>query len=115
MPIDLTKPISAGPAAGDVLTMLQNLQPNIVKPHVREFLTILFLEFGDTASARALLGKIAPMIKSANQHLGEIQTFKATGKPGSAYIGIGLTRVGYEILGEEQVPASRMRLSLIHI
>jgi len=105
MPIDLTKPIPAGPAAGDVLAMLQNLQPNIVKPHVREFLTILFLEFGDTASAQALLGKIAPMIKSASQHLDEVRDFKANGTPGSAYIGFGLTRTGYELLGDGPVPA----------
>ena len=55
MPFDLTQPLSWESAAGDAAVMLDELQPNIVKAHTREFLTVLFLKFTDPAGGRALL------------------------------------------------------------
>ncbi|WP_245306915.1 MULTISPECIES: hypothetical protein [unclassified Rhizobium] len=74
--------------------MLDELQPNIVKEHTREFLTILFLKFTDPAGGCTLL-------KSARAHLMEVKAFKAAGTKGTPYIGVGITRDGYAAL---QIP-----------
>lgn len=63
MPVDLQNPLSFKNATGDADTMLQNLQANILKGHVREHLHILLLQFGQgaegTAEARAFLTGLA--------------------------------------------------------
>ncbi|WP_037217146.1 hypothetical protein [Rhizobium sp. IBUN] len=59
MPFDLTQPLSWESAAGDAAVMLDELQPNIVKAHTREFLTVLFLKFTDPAGGRALLKSLS--------------------------------------------------------
>ena len=55
MAANINAPISWETAAGDDLTMLEELQPNIVRGHVRDTLSVLFLEFGNQADARAFL------------------------------------------------------------
>jgi Dyp-type peroxidase family len=80
--------------------MLQKLQPNILKAHTREFLTVLFVRFDDAAAARTALRKIAQtLMKSALKHLEEVEAFHATGTPGTSYVGVGLTAKGYDKLG----------------
>jgi hypothetical protein len=80
--------------------MLQNLQPNTLKAHKREFLTVLFVRFDDAAAARTALRKIAQtLMKSARKYLEEVETFHATGTPGTSYVGVGLTAEGYDKLG----------------
>lgn len=88
-------------AAGDDLTMLKDLQANILKGHVRDCLDILFLKFKDPEDAKALLHELAELMKSAWVHLNEVETFKQGGKPGSPYVGLGLSRKGYDALGVE--------------
>ena len=85
--------------------MLKQLQPNILKGHVREHMQILFIQFSDEAQARTFLGKVARKMKSANKHLREVERFKADGTPGTPYIGVGLTRAGYSKLG---IPAAKV-------
>jgi Dyp-type peroxidase family len=106
MSVTLNSSISWKNAAADDLTMLDNLQPNIVKAHVREFLTLLFLKFDDPANARNFLKTLSTsLMKSARQHLDEIEAFKATPPvPGTPYIGLGLTKRGYDKLGIAQIP-----------
>lgn len=94
--------VSASPSE---LTMLKNLQPNIVKPHVRDFLAILFLQFQDPAGGRAFLAAMAAIMKSAHKHLEEIAAFKATKTPGTPYIGLGLSGAGYAALKLPIIPA----------
>lgn len=107
MPFDLTQPLSWESAAGDAAVMLDELQPNIVKAHTREFLTVLFLKFTDPAGGRALLKSLsqppagAPLLKAARTHLMEVKAFKANGTKGTPYVGVGITRHGYTAL---QVP-----------
>ncbi|WP_283194439.1 hypothetical protein [Rhizobium sp. AN80A] len=111
MPFDLTQPLSWESAAGDAAVMLDELQPNIVKAHTREFLTILFLKFSDPAGGRALLKALSqpptgtPLLKSARTHLQEVKAFKATGTKGTPYVSVGLTGDGYAALN---IPAPKI-------
>jgi deferrochelatase/peroxidase EfeB len=116
MPVNLNAPLSWETAAGDDLAMLTELQPNIVKAHTREFLTILFLSFADAASGRgflrALVNAKPALLKSARVHLDEVKAFKASvaanpakPKPGTPYVGVGLTAAGYDILGVTKRPS----------
>jgi Dyp-type peroxidase family len=99
MPVDLDNLLSWKAAAGDGATMLEELQPNIVRPHVREHLSVLILRFGNQDEGKTFLGELTGMMKSARQHLQEVEEFKATGKPGTPYVGVGLTHAGYDALG----------------
>ncbi len=106
--LELDNTLSWKAAAGEAATMLEHLQANILRPHVREHLSVLFLRFGDRAEGRTFLRELAslvnsatqpPLVKSATQHLQEVEEYKTTGKPGTSYVGVGLTHAGYEALG----------------
>jgi Dyp-type peroxidase family len=105
MPISLNKPLSWLSASEDFDNILEDLQPNIIKPHTREFMSILFLRFGQPAGARNFLKQLAvpasgsALLKSAKAHLLEVKAFAETGKPGTSYVGVGVTATGYAALG----------------
>lgn len=103
MPVTLDAPLSWENPTPDDGRMLDGLQPNILKAHVREFLTVLFLRFDQAAKGKSFLRALAsgakPLVKSARIHLAEIKVFKTQGKPGTAYVGVGLTAAGYTALG----------------
>ncbi|GAA3227217.1 Dyp-type peroxidase [Pseudonocardia petroleophila] len=99
MPLDLARSLSWTTAAGADRTLLDELQPNILRPHVREHLTVLFLRFDAQADAAGFLGALAGLMKSAHDHLVEVEEFRAAGTPGSPYVGVGLTASGYAVLG----------------
>jgi Dyp-type peroxidase family len=105
MPVDLDNPelLSWVNATGDADTMLQNLQANILKGHVRDHLHILLLQFGEgeegTAEAREFLTRLAPLVKSAKTQLQELEEHRLNRTPGTPYVGVGLTKIGYERLG----------------
>ncbi|MDX6678508.1 MAG: hypothetical protein QOE31_2560, partial [Solirubrobacteraceae bacterium] len=106
MPVDLTKPLAWKTATGDASAMLSQLQPNILKGHVREHMQVLFVQFSDKAEGRAFLDKLAGMMKSAKKHLLEVERFNSPAHtPGSAYIGVGITRAGYAKIG---IPAAKV-------
>lgn len=105
MTLDLTQPLRWSAATGDEQTMLENLQPNILKAHVRDSLHLLFLRFGDQQAGRTFLASLHPLMKSALVHLNQVKAFKADGTPGTPYVGVGLTRAGYDALGVGQTPA----------
>lgn len=98
MPVDLTTPLDWKNATGDTATMLEQAQANILHSHVREHLAVLFLNFGDPAEGRDFLHNLAPMVKSAKQHLDEIEAFHTDQTPGTTYIGVGLSASGYGAL-----------------
>ncbi|MGR7026252.1 Dyp-type peroxidase [Geodermatophilus sp. URMC 62] len=104
--LDLSRTLSWKTAAGDAAAMLDELQSNIVHPHVREHLSVLLLRFGNPVEGRTFLRAIAPLVKSARQHLREVEEFRATGTPGTPYVGIGLTHAAYRALGvgPERIP-----------
>jgi deferrochelatase/peroxidase EfeB len=57
--------------------MLDQLQPNILKGHVRDQLSVLLLHFDDQADAKAFLGAVAQqLMKSAKEQLDEVEAFK---------------------------------------
>ncbi|MGV1767741.1 hypothetical protein G6L29_30345 [Agrobacterium rhizogenes] len=105
MSVTLNKPFSWESATGDDSAMLDDLQPNIIKAHTREFLKVLFLRFDDQTKARAFLKQLSnpasasPLMKSAKAHLREVKTFKTIGKKGTPYVGVGITKAGYLALG----------------
>ena len=73
MAVTLNAPFSWKSASAADLAMLQKLQPNILKAHTREFLTLLFVRFDDAAAARTALRNIAKtLMKSALKHLQEV-------------------------------------------
>jgi len=102
--VDLNTTLSWRTATGDAATMLDELQPNILKAHVRDHLSALFLHFGDSAEARAFLVAVAGRMKSAKAHLEEVSAFKTAGAAGTPYIGVGITAAGYRALGIENFP-----------
>src|SRR6266536_974171 len=104
MAVDLTQSLSWKSATGDAATMLDELQPNILKGHVREHLSMLFLNFGDQADARTFLRTLVPLMKSAKTHLQEVEAFKTAGTPGTPYVGVGLTKTGYDAVGIGAAP-----------
>lgn len=105
MTVTLDKPISWKAASGDDKAMLDALQPNILKGHTREAFTALFLKLPDRAQARGLFAELATngivpaLMKSAMDHLHEIDSFKAGRGGGTAYVGVGLSASGYDALG----------------
>lgn len=107
MSIDLSTTLSWTTATGDAATMLGELQPNILKAHVRDHLSALFLGFGDAAEARAFLVSATGKMKSAKAHLDEVGAFKTGGSAGTPYVGVGLTAAGYRALGVENFPQDK--------
>ncbi|MEV2267032.1 Dyp-type peroxidase [Nonomuraea africana] len=104
MPVDLN---NAQPLAWDSATldrdtkeMLDNLQPNILRAHVREHLSVLFIRFNDSADGRRFLREVATThMKSARRHLEEVRDFARSGRRGTPYVGIGVSKAGYRDLG----------------
>ncbi|TMR07843.1 Dyp-type peroxidase [Nonomuraea turkmeniaca] len=104
MPVDLNneRPLAWDSATlnADTKAMLDNLQPNILRAHVREHLSVLFVRFNNVAEGRAFLRHIATTrMKSARKHLEEVREFAARGRPGTPYVGIGISKAGYIDLG----------------
>lgn len=99
MAVNLSNPLAWETATGDDLAMLKDLQPNIVKAHTRDHLTVRFLRFGEAGEAKGFLAAVAGLMKSAHAHLEEIRAFKADGTGGTPYVGIGLSIAGYRALG----------------
>ncbi|MEV1178033.1 Dyp-type peroxidase [Nonomuraea sp. NPDC049784] len=84
----------------DTKAMLDNLQPNILRAHVREHLSVLFVRFNDVKEGRAFLRHVATTkMKSARKHLEEVRDFGAKGRRGTPYVGIGISKAGYRDLG----------------
>ena len=65
MPVDLSGPLDWKAASGDELEMLEALQPNIVKAHVRDHLFIELVHFDDADDMRTFLRAVAVEMKSA--------------------------------------------------
>ncbi|MGW5686341.1 Dyp-type peroxidase [Nonomuraea sp. NPDC003754] len=104
MPVDLTnaRPLAWDSATLDADTkeMLDNLQPNILRAHVREHLSLLFIRFNDISDGKRFLRTIATRhLKSARKHLEEVRAFGKDGRPGTPYVGIGISKAGYRDLG----------------
>jgi Dyp-type peroxidase family len=109
MPVNLDKPLTLANATPDDLVMLNNLQANILRPHVREHMSILFLNFADQVEARSFLvaatEPINGLVKSSAEHFEELDQFRAARTPGTPYVGIGLSATGYAAIGINQTPA----------
>lgn len=110
MAIDLKQPISWKGVSPEEKALLRDLQGNILKGHGRDHVTVLFVQFksGAAAAAKGFLREVATAhVRDALTHLSEAETFKATGKGGSVFVGIGVSAGGYAALGfpSGKVPA----------
>ena len=79
-------PIRLGPGEiewkapdADESAMLAGLQPNIVRPHVRDHLQIVFVTFASKAAGQTFLRGVRPLMKSAATHLAEVEAFNLSG------------------------------------
>ncbi|MEV0385273.1 Dyp-type peroxidase [Nonomuraea sp. NPDC050643] len=104
MPVDLNnaRPLAWDSATldADTKAMLDDLQPNILRAHVREHLSVLFVRFNDVAEGKAFLRHVATTkMKSARRHLEEVRDFAAGRRRGTPYVGIGISKAGYRDLG----------------
>ena len=97
----LTEPLALrGRRPGDV-PLLTALQPNILRPHVRDSLRLFLLRIDDAAAARASLARIARdhrLMKSAACHFDEVANHRAHNAEGTAFVEIAFSRSGYERL-----------------
>jgi deferrochelatase/peroxidase EfeB len=107
--------VAAGHAGADVLDtplalrdiepedvasrMLRTLQANILHPHVRTHLRVLALRIDHPLAARRALAELATHLKSAADQFAELNAYRSSREPGSAYAGVGLSASGYERLG----------------
>jgi len=113
MAVQLKKPLTWVGATGDASTMLDELQPNILKPHVRDHLSALLLRFGDRTEAKAFLSDLAKprggVMKSAHKAIKEADAFNRHKRPGTPYVGVGLSFEGYVALGValSRIPGDR--------
>ncbi|WP_026360052.1 Dyp-type peroxidase [Amycolatopsis nigrescens] len=108
MSVDLSVPLSWKNATGDAAAMLEELQPNILKAHVRDHLAILFLRFDDAKAARTFLTRLVPLMKSAKAHLTEVEAFKKDRVAGTPYVGLGLSAEAYRKLGAPGTPGDQL-------
>jgi Dyp-type peroxidase family len=85
--------------------MLSDLQGNILKSHGRDHAAHLFLHFDQLHKARACLGRLAEIVKSAASQLNEAKAFRETGKSAGRFVSLLLSAAGYAALG---VPAHKI-------
>ena len=79
--------------------MLRTLQANILHPHVRTHLRLVALQIDEPFAARRALAGLATHLKSAADQFAELNAYRSSGEPGSAYAGVGISASGYERLG----------------
>jgi Dyp-type peroxidase family len=99
MAVELDKSLEWKTATHDASAMLDELQPNILKGHVRDHLSVLLLRFEDQSDARTFLSRLVGLMKSAKTHLKEAEAFKKARKRGTPYVGVALSFEGYAALG----------------
>lgn len=102
-PDSLTEPLALRGRTPGAVPLLAALQPNILRPHVRDSLRLLVVRITDPAAARASLARIArspDLMKSAAQHVEEVVAHRTSRLPGTPFVWIALSRSGYRRLGE---------------
>jgi Dyp-type peroxidase family len=100
-------PPSAGESASArSISLLEDLQGNILKGHGRKHMRLLFLRFGEERQARALLAEMSRRVTSALEQLDYRERFVRSGGSRGAppFVGLALSVGGYEALA---VPAGR--------
>ena len=110
MPVNLEDALAWKTSTGDAATMLDELQANILKGHVRDHLRVIFLSFAYPDAGRALLGWLAPRVKSARTHLEEAEAFNRDRTPGTVYWGVGLERARLRGVGRVPGPGQLGRV-----
>jgi Dyp-type peroxidase family len=97
--VPLTEPLDWRNTNDQDRALLDNLQANVLTGHVREHFAAWFLSFADAAEARAFLSALAEIVKSAHSALWERAAFHAGLGGGTPYVGVALSKAGYDALG----------------
>lgn len=110
MTLDLKHPLAWRSEDGDAAAMLSELQPNILKAHVRDHLSVLLLRFAGPADAKTFLGSVAALMKSAKEQLNEVAAYRDAQRRGQTYrgtpyVGVGLSSEGYKVIEVPGRPA----------
>ncbi|MDR5809083.1 Dyp-type peroxidase [Caballeronia sp. LZ019] len=89
------------PEAAEQLTMLNDLQGNILDGHGREHTSNLFIRFNAAKrhEARAFLAHVAQRIGSALDQLFKARAYQTQNKDGGTFVAVMLTAAGYDALG----------------
>jgi Dyp-type peroxidase family len=98
----LTEPLALRGRSPRDIPLLAALQPNILRPHVRESLRLILIRIEDAAAARASLARISrnpDLMKSAAEHFDEVDAHRSSRADGTAFVGIALSQSGYDRLG----------------
>lgn len=100
---DLTSlaPLSWRTGAAESRALLANLQANTLAGHVRPQFRLLFFGFPSGEAARRFVRGVASMVKSMAAQLEQSELYRLSNTQigGTPYIGLGLSRQGYEVLG----------------
>ncbi|GLK69290.1 Dyp-type peroxidase [Hansschlegelia plantiphila] len=100
MPINLAEPLDWESATGDALTMLEDLQGNILKGHGRHHTANLFLNFsGDRGKVAASLNSIGRQLPSALDQLRDAKAFSETKISAGRFLSFFISKEGYGWLG----------------
>lgn len=109
MPIDINGNLDLNALDADAVAMLDDLQPNIVKAHVRNHCHVLVLRFdpNQPAEARTYIRALAGLMKSAQAHLAEVKAFRESGTSGTPLLAVYISASGYRALGipDARIPA----------
>ena len=91
----------------DIRALLRDLQGNVLKPHGRDHVLVSLLRFdsGPVDDARAAARLLGEAATSAREHLDQAALFRQSQVPGNVFIGVALSRAGYEAL---QIPATQI-------
>jgi Dyp-type peroxidase family len=108
MSIIMSEPLSwknahnaAGPNSAVELTMLNDLQGNILKGHGRRFTSNLFLKFDPTKAQEAKSFLAALELTTALEQLLAAERYKEGGPGGGDFYSLLISACGYDALGEE--------------
>jgi Dyp-type peroxidase family len=108
MPIDLqltaidVDPASVNYAGDDYQALLKDTQGNILKPHGRDFSTLVFLQF-NTSNVNGveqwIARQLAPLVTSGWAQMQESKLFRTSGQSGVVFVNAALSADGYRALG----------------
>lgn len=84
--------------------MLDDLQPNIVRPHIRDHSHLFFIRFVDAGKGCDFIHDVRGKMKSATKHFTEVNDFKARRVvTTSPLLSLHLSACGYKALGRADI------------
>jgi len=94
--------------------ILATTQANILTGHVRTHLVLLGVRCPSAARLRVLLDAVVPHVKSAGEHLAEVDVFRRDATPGTPYVNVALSAAGLRLLGAPLPADAAFRAGMKH-